>query len=95
MEEMGGGGHLNSAATQIKDKTIEEVLDMLKILLLREHAEGDERMKVILIEDVKGRGKKDDIIDVANGYGQFLLSSAKAIIANDENIKLLEKRKNN
>lgn len=93
MEEMGGGGHLNSAATQIKDKPIEEVLEMLKILLLREHAEGDERMKIILIEDVKGRGKKDDIIDVANGYGQFLLSSAKAIIANDENIKALEKEK--
>lgn len=93
MEEMGGGGHLNSAATQIKNQSPEEVFDTLKTLLLREHDEGDERMKVILIEDVKGRGKKDDIIDVANGYGQFLLSSAKAIIASDENIKTLETEK--
>ena len=93
MEEMGGGGHLNSAATQIKDIPIHEVIETLRTLLLREHAEGDERMKIILIEDVKGRGKKDDIIDVANGYGQFLLSSAKAIIASDENIKSLEAKK--
>ncbi|MDY0210439.1 MAG: 50S ribosomal protein L9 [Acholeplasma sp.] len=93
MEEMGGGGHLNSAATQIKDQSIESIFDSLKTLLLREHEEGDERMKVILIEDVKGRGKKDDIIDVANGYGQFLLSSAKAISATDENIKALENEK--
>lgn len=93
MEEMGGGGHLNSAATQIENQTIQEVFDNLKILLLREHAEGDEKMKVILIEDVKGRGKKDDIIEVANGYGQFLLSSAKAIVASDDNIKALEKEK--
>jgi ribosomal protein L9 len=93
MEEMGGGGHLNSAATQIKDIPIHEVIETLRTLLLREHAEGDERMKIILIEDVKGRGKKDDIIDVANGYGQFLLSSAKAIIANDDNIKSLEAEK--
>lgn len=93
MEEMGGGGHLNSAATQIKDQPIHEVIETLRTLLLREHAEGDERMKIILIEDVKGRGKKDDIIDVANGYGQFLLSSAKAIIASDENIKSLEAEK--
>ena len=93
MEEMGGGGHLNSAATQIKDIPIHEVIETLRTLLLREHAEGDERMKIILIEDVKGRGKKDDIIDVANGYGQFLLSSAKAIVASDENIKSLEAEK--
>ena len=58
MEEMGGGGHLNSAATQIKDIPIHEVIETLRTLLLREHAEGDERMKIILIEDVKGRGKK-------------------------------------
>jgi len=93
MEELGGGGHLNSAATQIKNQTIPEVFESLKTLLLREHDEGDERMKVILTEDVKGRGKKDDIIDVANGYGTFLLSSNKAILASDDNIKAIEKEK--
>lgn len=93
MEELGGGGHLNSAATQIKNQSVQEVFESLKTLLLREHDEGDERMKVILTEDVKGRGKKDDVIDVANGYGTFLLSSSKAIIASDENIKAIEKEK--
>ena len=29
MERMGGGGHLSNAATQIKDKTIDEVYDDL------------------------------------------------------------------
>ena len=29
MEELGGGGHLSSGATQIADKTIEEVEHML------------------------------------------------------------------
>ncbi len=30
MEQMGGGGHLTNAATQIKDTTIEEVIEQLK-----------------------------------------------------------------
>lgn len=93
MEELGGGGHLNSAATQITDKTIEEVLEMLKSILIRETSEGGEPMKVILLEDVKSKGKKDDIIEVPNGYGQYLLSSNKAILATPEAIKEIENQK--
>lgn len=47
-------------------------------------------MKVILLEDVKGRGLKNQIIDVANGYGNYLITNNKALIANDENKKKLE-----
>ena len=50
-------------------------------------------MKVILIADVKGKGKKDDILDVANGYANFLIANQLAIMASDENLKELEKKK--
>ena len=93
MEELGGGGHLNSAATQIKDKNLSEVYEMLKNILLREADEGGEPMKVILLEDIKSKGRKDDIIDVPNGYGQYLLSSNRAILATPEAIKDIEIKK--
>ncbi|MFA5720173.1 MAG: 50S ribosomal protein L9 [Acholeplasmataceae bacterium] len=93
MEELGGGGHLNSAATQIKDKTIQEVYEMLNSLLIRESSEGGEPMEVILLEDIKSRGVKDDIIEVPNGYGQYLLSSNKAILATPEAKKEIEDKK--
>lgn len=44
-------------------------------------------MKVILEEDVRGKGHKGQVIDVANGYGTFLINSKKAIPANDSNMK--------
>ena len=95
MEEMGGGGHLNSAATQIGDKSIMDVYQELKDILSRENEDNDsevEKMKVILLEDVKGRGKKDDTINVANGYGNYLISHKLALEATDENLKELKKR---
>ena len=34
-------------------------------------------MKIILLEDVKGKGKKDDVIDVSDGYGNNYLLKNK------------------
>lgn len=90
MEEMGGGGHFNSAATQLKDTTIEAVKEMLVEIIKREYVDdGDEKMKVILLADVKGKGKKNDIIDVANGYGNYLLTNKLGVLATNENLENL------
>lgn len=88
MEFFGGGGHLTSAAVQ-KDTNIDDMIDAIKQKINLEYGGQDQPMKVILLEDVKGRGKKDEIIDVAGGYGQFLLTQKKAMLANDDNLKML------
>lgn len=45
-------------------------------------------MKVILNEDIKGIGKKGQVIEVADGYGRnFLLKQKKAILATEGGIK--------
>ena len=51
--------------------------------------EGD-KMKVILLEDLKGRGKKNDVVEVASGYATFLLTQKKAIEANETNLAKLK-----
>lgn len=52
-------------------------------------------MKVILQEDVKGKGKKGQMIDVSDGYARnFLLPRKLAVTATADNIntqKLLDK----
>lgn len=50
-------------------------------------------MKVILLKDVKGKGKKDEILEVNNGYGNFLINNGDAILCNDANLKQLEENK--
>ena len=62
MEQLGGGGHLTSAATQIKDEKINDVYEKLKQILEFEYGGESESMKVILIEDVKGKGKKGEVV---------------------------------
>ncbi|ONK22966.1 50S ribosomal protein L9 [Bacillus sp. VT-16-64] len=48
-------------------------------------------MKVIFLKDVKGRGKKGEIKDVAVGYAQnFLFKQGLAIEATPGNLKALE-----
>jgi large subunit ribosomal protein L9 len=45
-------------------------------------------MEVILKQDVKGLGYKDDVVKVKHGYGRnFLLPQGIAIIANESNKK--------
>jgi len=48
-------------------------------------------MKVILLTDVKGQGKKGDIINVKDGYGMFLIKDKKAVNATDGSINRLNK----
>ncbi len=91
MEFFGGGGHLTSAAVQ-KEVEIDDMIEAIKQKIYLEYGGQDQPMKVILLEDVKGRGKKDEVIEVAGGYGQFLLTQKKAILANDDNIKTLHDR---
>ncbi len=44
-------------------------------------------MKVILQKDVKGTGKKGDIVNVADGYAKnFLLKNGYAVLANNSNL---------
>lgn len=48
-------------------------------------------MKVILNQDVKGQGKKGDLIEVSDGYARnFLLPKNLAIPATKENINVLK-----
>lgn len=94
MEEMGGGGHFNGAATQIKDCTIEKAYKQLLDILEQEYGEeGGEKMKVILTSDVKNKGKKGEILEVANGYGNYLLTNKLALAATNENIAKIEEEK--
>ena len=90
MEEMGGGGHLNSAATQIYDVSCSEVKEQLVAILKRDFEIGDEFMKVILLEDVKGRGVKNQVIDVAVGFGNYLISNKKGVLATDDALAKLK-----
>jgi large subunit ribosomal protein L9 len=47
-------------------------------------------MEIILKQDVKNLGSKDDIVKVKNGYGRnYLIPNGMAIIANDSNKKQL------
>lgn len=92
MEKFGGGGHLNTAAAQVKGTDIEKMINQIETLLETTYKE-ESTMKVILTKDVKGKGKKGDIIEVATGYGNYLLTSKSAIKANTANLETLEQEK--
>ena len=51
-------------------------------------------MKVILTQDIKGVGKKDEIINANDGYGRnFLFTKKMEVEANAQNMSLLQGRK--
>lgn len=48
-------------------------------------------MKIILIKDVKKQGKKGEILEVKDGYGNFLISNKSAVLATNFSKERLEK----
>ena len=50
-------------------------------------------MKVILQQDVKGQGKKGQLVDVSDGYGRnFLLAKKLAVLATPENMNTMKQQ---
>lgn len=92
MEQLGGGGHFNNAATQIKNITISEARVTLIEKLKKIEDGGLSTMKIILTKDVKGKGKTGEIIDIPSGHANFLVRSSQAVLATIDNIKQLEKQ---
>ena len=51
-------------------------------------------MKVLLLQDVKGQGKKGEIVNASDGYARnFLLPKKLAVEANDTNMKAWKRNK--
>lgn len=48
-------------------------------------------MKIILLEDVRKQGKKGDILDVKDGYANFLIKNKQATVANTSGLNRLQK----
>ena len=53
-------------------------------------------MKIILLEDVKGKGKKNDVIDVSDGYGNnYLIKNKLGVLYTVGSKKVLDKELSN
>ena len=51
-------------------------------------------MKVILLDNIKGVGKKDEVINASDGYARnFLFPKNLAVEANKENMAKLQAKK--
>ncbi|MDR3215541.1 MAG: 50S ribosomal protein L9 [Bacilli bacterium] len=49
-------------------------------------------MKIILLDDIRGKGKKDEVIEVASGYAMHLIREHKAIDANKVTMSKLKNK---
>ena len=47
-------------------------------------------MKVVLLQDVKGKGKKYEVKDMAQGYANYLIKQSLALPATEDNLKRIE-----
>ena len=53
-------------------------------------------MKVVLLDEIKGKGGEGDVVDVAQGYAEnYLIPQKLAVAATKGNLKQLEERRNN
>lgn len=50
-------------------------------------------MKVILLSPVKNYGEKDEIVNVKNGYGRYLILTNKAVPVTETSLAILAKQK--
>ena len=50
-------------------------------------------MKIILLEDVRKQGKKGEIIEVKEGYGNFLIKNKQAVLATTTGVNRLKEEK--
>ena len=46
-------------------------------------------MKIILIDNVKGTGQKDEVKEVKDGYGSFLIKNKKAVLYSTKSNEVL------
>ena len=90
MEKMGGGGHFGVAAAQLKDVTIDEVKQKLLSILESNKTVVVPTKKVILMKDVSGKGKINDIIELPLENANFLIRNDQAVEATRENVKKYE-----
>lgn len=48
-------------------------------------------MKIILLKDVKKKGKSGDILNVKDGYGTFLINKGDAVLATTNSVDRLDR----
>lgn len=89
MEKFGGGGHYTQGAAQINDLSMEEVVKKLK-KEIKEVIVPPEVVRVILLQDLKSKGVKGDIVELQKSYADELLNSGDVVLATPENLRVLE-----